>query len=379
MKYIGMSREEEILAFYVVKLTGLTFGSIDRNDLVYLLHWYAAIVMSETTGYNEVSDAMTEHEDAPPGLHKGMKLTDSMFEVLQLKAAKSRCKQPTKASFSNGPVICYRCKGEGHVAKGCKHYECFRCHCVGHVANSCRKRRKVDLKVQDMSASCPDLVFIPEPCEHIQPGEDLQPASAAPFISVGMQKTGEEAVEPKMESPVASQVQQLVSTLEDKLKMEDEPWPDIWSDNEDSDGDRDCDLDSVVGDSQDDFTDSMSEISLEEQNPAAAPKDICIMQGFDINCVEQENSVENEPSKSMNGPSKSITVVEDDDQCQPVWTYLSEELGCDSTRWTLSEFLAHMKAHPDALKDDFHNVLECVQEEIAECKRNGLRNGEMYV
>ena len=71
---------------------------------------------------------------------------------------------------------------------------------------------------------------------------------------------------------------------------------------------------------------------------------------------------------------------QEDDQGWPAWTYLSDELGCDCTRWKLCDFLSFVKSNPDAL-DPYvlDDVLESAQEDLAECRNNGLRDIELFV
>ena len=49
----------------------------------------------------------------------------------------------------------------------------------------------------------------------------------------------------------------------------------------------------------------------------------------------------------------------DSDQYHPVWPYVADKLECDCSPYRLSEFLAHVRAHPDAIDPgDLKDIFE---------------------
>jgi len=45
------------------------------------------------------------------------------------------------SNASEGPLKCFRCQEEGHLAFGCRHgmpVSCFKCNKTGHISKACR-------------------------------------------------------------------------------------------------------------------------------------------------------------------------------------------------------------------------------------------------
>ena len=133
--------EDNVIASYMMKVLGCHINSPNIKDVRALTALYGIKLCCDQEG-----------DDYVQCVRSG---SPQFFQWLEKR------KQETKPqdSWITTPVVCYRCKGQGHIARGCREFFCYRCHEQGHVISGCRKKRSVlgtssPAKPQEFSSDC---------------------------------------------------------------------------------------------------------------------------------------------------------------------------------------------------------------------------------
>ena len=144
--------EQEIVLCYLIKLCGfnLKYECMEKEDLLMLLMWYKGLL-------TQIWD-----EDL-----KGMMLD-------YFRAREQQCSDMFPENSHNAPIVCYRCKKAGHIARGCKAFQCFGCGEEGHVRFACRKQRHASGCIppscqafQNRQLPPADMVELSSPVAHV--------------------------------------------------------------------------------------------------------------------------------------------------------------------------------------------------------------------
>ena len=311
----SLNSDEEVVASYLMKLYGYQFQDATSEDLMYLTQLCGMELAKEL------------HPDCVTECDKNIVNIVNMLDERQEK-------ETVQSVHVQTPVICYRCKSRGHIAKGCKHFKCFRCHEVGHTVIGCRKRRSnaspstsrpsVSSAGHGNQTDCaPQQFFV----SHERSLRSSSPLSVddVPQESEANEEDVDHASQESDEDPPGDSVSDCGSTGL-KLQM------DCVSDDEDSA--RDCDVGEGVGSAT---------------------------QDKDSDCGDTGRQI--------------MDSDEDQDDHRPCWTYLSEDIGFDCRDMCLREFLEYLESGSNVLDCvEQAEILSAIQEEKADCHSSPYSN-----
>ena len=354
------SSDEEVVFYYLMKICGLDFKIIeqDKGSLMALMMIYKQRVFVDSGCHNESCDQETS------------------LCMDYLKTRHSTDGANGKMKFEHDvPIACYRCKGRGHIARGCKSFFCHRCKEEGHVRSGCRKRLVRDPDSSG-SASSGSRCDPSSPAEELCEISPLHVSTSKPSLNEVVIQDDHLDPDPDQvceTQPVSSEVganhtQELISSISSAVEHVDEPWPDLFNEEEACTADV-MDHDLEVADL---FEDNDSDIVLEDRSENGVRRPDEVPEGFDVIYTDPGWSIFSWVKENSAEPVQSLPVSVEGNEClPPVWTYLSEELGCDCSQWTRSQFFSHVRANPYCLPaEELEDILETIKEDMAECERS---------
>ena len=124
-----LNSDEDIIARYLMKLFDLHFDDLNKKDLLSLMTFYV-----EDLRYKILHNCASDSESESPHIAIGLKVSEYLTN-------RSQSCDSLSMSWNSAPIVCFRCKKKGHIARGCKEFKCFRCKEIGHVISGCRKRK----------------------------------------------------------------------------------------------------------------------------------------------------------------------------------------------------------------------------------------------
>ena len=301
-KFRQLNSDEEVVASYLMKLYGYQIQCVTVEDLIYLTELCAMTLVKEI------------HPDCVTVCDKNIAHVVNMLDERQEES-------DLKGSvWSRPPVVCYRCKVRGHIAKGCKHFKCFRWHEVGHTVIGCRKRRS------DASPSTSR-----QSVSSTGHGDQTDCAAKELFVSHKCSLPSSSAL--------SGDVPQESEADEDDADHEDD------ADFEAKEDEAAHELDSSQGGGCSDCDSLGMNLQLD-----------CVSDDEDL--VRDCDVGDGDRSDAQDKDSEcGITCggdMDSEEQGRPCWTYLSDVVGDDTSDMCLRDFL-------DYLESDC-NTLGCVEQ-----------------
>ena len=347
----GVSAEldngEEIVTHYLLKLLGLPlFDKIDRFDLMYLSDLYAGKLMYEL------------HKLGPDSSEEWKKEVHVREWLrMQQKAERQRVSVP---ECQRTPVVCFRCKLPGHIARGCKQFRCFRCFELGHTVNGCRKHRSsITTSSSGMSPSTSRE-------EEARTPSSGTSSEFSRMLSAEVSTLAQCPKDCKHENAMSCPLVVLTEKIRpaDMATTDDET---MAGNTESGDDDVDAGLDSDQDD--DCASDGGSDGLLLRLEGAVSEQDDDCEQVND----DADEQVDHD-SDSVNEDNYVLTKFNEEDDDRPCWTYLSEEAGVDCTDMALHDFLEYLESDANTLDDqDQSDILCAIKEEQADMEM-GISN-----
>ena len=335
---LKLDSDPEIVAEYLMKILGLPcFGNVKKSDLWMLLQRYSTLLMQDIMSKEQLKTVQKEHLPS-----------QQVWDFLLYRSEKEKKDVP---ACKRTPVVCYRCKLTGHIARGCKFFRCFRCNEPGHTINGCRKRRprcespKGSRQSSGTSSPVPCRDLNQHHSERAQGLDDNMDVAAAEGIS--------EHQEDEMAGDGYGMTEDHSGMLPDtRSECGSEGLHLVFDGGDDS-------LGSDLG--QEDMCDDCDR-ELEE-------KDQCDSVFEDRG--ERVGEVTDEPvehrTDCVNEDNFVLTRFSEEDEDRPCWTYLSDDCGVDCTDMALHDFVEYLESDANRLDDQSKlDILSAIKEDQAE-------------
>ena len=354
--------DQQVVAHYLVKLLGLNpFDTIDKHELFDITRLYLV------TLYRELYIGPEEEPYIQASISD-----DKIMKIFQERSDRQTNSVP---ECKRTPVVCFRCKLPGHIARGCTQFRCFRCKELGHTIRGCRKRRRGPVGPgRHSSDSCSS------PCDmgtlsKVQQ-EECYVESAQSHVESAQShvEAGQSHIEPAQSHVEAVESGRLrneeVEDVSVTSAVESESSGFVTS------GVRDSDVLEVCEQEDEQASDCASDgLELKLDSAVSEEGDLCEVEdtgsGDDLDEFELD-------SGAREGDFV-LSTFSADDQDRPCWTYLSEDAGVDCTDMALHDFFEYLKSDANQLDEEaISDILDVIKEEQSDIEK-GFPNRFWYM